>query len=598
MQTSIGEIDLTKPEREMLERLAAGTASMEEAQRFYGEIVARGYSFPIDWELYVLRATVATLPGRDDLIARLAVVQEMIGRERSDYDLAARLAFARSWARFANIDLVRGDAAERRQRCAQAIDDASTLLASAVFDEQTLSRRVDMIVAIHNTLMSVPSPDLPIVADLGLRRFRSMLHDSQLTEPQVCTVFDALHSMYFAGVSDVRDLRRFDAIVPLLEDWWERRVGRHVAPSMAADGRSLRIAYLLHTAHLMRGNAVAPLIISLAEMHATHPNRSVVLYLVQHVDPMLAEELRSRGLTIRVFPQSQPYSHLEDISASLRADKIDVVITEQNRAIATALFIRRVARRQIWLDTGFPFWSLKALDWTISPTLERGSNVRPQTSPISWRQSAASLKAAVDKQAVTRVRGAFPHDAFVLGVFARLIKLNRDYLEFLGRLLRANSRFHLLIAGPGDTQLVESFASRTDMSGRITYIQGTVDLNIYGPAIDAMCDTFPFIGGNACREVAVHGTPVIAKLGTPWDAILRADRNPDLLADTEDAYIAIALRLAEDSAFRERQKEIALAKGQEYTEPSKAISDVEAAIAEAIVFHDLRRLAAPTEQAS
>jgi predicted O-linked N-acetylglucosamine transferase (SPINDLY family) len=106
-----------------------------------------------------------------------------------------------------------------------------------------------------------------------------------------------------------------------------------------------------------------------------------------------------------------------------------------------------------------------------------------------------------------------------------------------------------------------------------------VDLNVYGPAIDLMCDTFPFIGGNACREVSAHGTPVIAKLGTSWDALLRKDRNPDLLARNEDEYIALAVRMADDGVFRARQRDVALEKATEYTDPQQMIEDVEAAIA-------------------
>lgn len=587
VKTSAGTIGLLPTEREILERLVAGTASLEDGQQFYAGIVARGSAFPIEWELYVLRATVAALPARNDLVARLGVVEECVGTERPDYDLTIRLGFERAWARFSALNLLHGESERRRQLVNQAIDDACTLLASPIFDRQTAARRVEIITAVHNTLMSLPSADMPVVADLGLRRLKTLLTDPELTEPMLCAAFDALHSLYFAGVSDVRDLRRFDAIVPAVEAWLEERVGRNAAPTISwTDGRKLTVAYLLHTAHLSRGNAVSPLILSLAEMHAAHPNRRILLYFVQHVDQTLVDELSAKGLTVRGFPQDQRYDRLDEIAESLRADKVDVVITEQNRAVAAALFVRRVAPRQIWLDTGFPFWSLRALDWTLSPVMTPDAMTPVRMSPISWRQSAASLKSIVDPQKVAEVRAGFPADAFVLGVFARLIKLDRAYLEFLARLIKADPRFHLIIAGPGDARLVDDFAAREDIAGRVTYVAGSVDLNVYGPAIDAMCDTFPFIGGNACREVAVHGTPVIAKLGTPWDAILRNDRNPELLVETDAAYIAVARRLASDAVFRDRQRQVALMKAEEYVRPGRVVSDVEAAIAAAINWDD------------
>jgi hypothetical protein len=73
-----------------------------------------------------------------------------------------------------------------------------------------------------------------------------------------------------------------------------------------------------------------------------------------------------------------------------------------------------------------------------------------------------------------------------------------------------------------------------------------VDLNVYGKVINVMCDTFPFIGGYACREIAAQGTPVISMLGTRWDDLLREERSPELLANDEldmsnwsDVFIAI-----------------------------------------------------------
>ena len=167
----------------------------------------------------------------------------------------------------------------------------------------------------------------------------------------------------------------------------------------------------------------------------------------------------------------------------------------------------------------------------------------------------------------------------MLGVFVRLIKLNASYMEFLARLVRAHPRFHLIIAGPGDPHPVEIFLEQQpEIAARVRFMPGSVDLNLYGPAIDLMCDTFPFIGGNACREVSAHGTPVISKLGTPWDEMLRADRNPELLAASEEEYIALAVRMATDEEFRRKQRRVATAKAAEYSVPDSAIEDIEAAI--------------------
>jgi hypothetical protein len=585
VQTSAGEFSLTAEEEKQLERLLRGAAGMREGQQFYTSVAARHPDFPVEWEAPILRATIRALPDRDDLIQRLAVVEDLIAVQRHLPTVTPRLTFEDAWARFARGDLVAGDAATRAQNLEQVLDDASTLLASRVFDEQPLARRTEIMLGIHNTLLSMPSNELLVVADLGLRRFRKMLNDPALTEAQACAMFDAIHSLYFSGTSDLRNQHRFDTIVPIFEAWLEARHGRHAPPHFETNpDRPLTIAYLLHTAHEERGNAVTPLICSLAKAHAAQPNRRVLLYAVQFVDPALVDKLTAAGLTVRTFPQDQRYDRIDEIAASLRADNVDIVATEQNRGIAAALFVRRVAPRQIWLDTGFPFWSLKALDWALSPTdiVEAPCPV----TPIVYRQAADTLRGTVDATEVARVRKGFPKDAFVLGVFVRLIKLDDHYLDVLERMLAAHPRFHLVIAGPGDPRAVEAFARREGLAGRVTVIAGMVDLNVYGPAIDLMCDTFPFIGGNACREVSAHGTPVLAKLGTDWDHLLKADRNPDLLAESENEFIALAVRMADDETFHAHQREVALKMAAEYADPAKMIADVEAAIASAISHHN------------
>src|SRR5690606_37941963 len=130
--------------------------------------------------------------------------------------------------------------------------------------------------------------------------------------------------------------------------------------------------------------------------------------------------------------------------------------------------------------------------------------------------------------------------------FVRLIKLNETFLQLLGKLLAAEPAFRLVIAGTGDAKTVREFIARPEHAGRITFFHENVDLNIYGQVVDVMCDTFPFIGGNACREVAAHGTPVISMLGTAWDALLRDDRSPDLLATDMQGYIDRVKRLYRD----------------------------------------------------
>lgn len=581
VETSLGTLSLQPSEIAILDRLAAGRASTHEAQGLYGALTGRGLAFPPEWEALVVRTSVAALPEREDLLARLAFLEETVDAVHSlPADVRERLAFERSWIQFSRIsDLASADETARGRARAAAFETAGRLLSSAAFSVQSVQRRSDIIVALHDTLMSAPSADLYLLAELGVRQFMAMLRDPDLTEVQACRTYDALHALSFSGVSDVRDLRRFDRVAPAFEAWVESRVGRAERPSATLpQGRKPVVAYLLHTAHFGPGNAVTPLFLSLIEAHCARPDRRILLYLVQHVEADFLERMQAVNIEIRSFPQGWRYDRIDEIADSLRADGVDIVITEQNRAIAASLFVRRVASRQIWIDTGFPFWTLQALDWTLTPTSLEPSPP-PRTSMITWRQAGETMGGTADPAEIARLRSGFPEGSFVLGVFVRLVKLDANNLSVLARMLAAYPRFHLVIAGPGDPAMVETFARRPDLAGRVTLHAGMVDLDVYGPAIDLMCDTFPFIGGNACRQVSAHGTPVLARLGTPWDPLLKADRNPDLLAGSDEDYIGLAIRMAEDAGFRAEQRRVAIEKAVAYADPGPMLDDVEAAIA-------------------
>jgi predicted O-linked N-acetylglucosamine transferase (SPINDLY family) len=561
---------------------------MEEGQDFYQAICAKGFDFPLEWEFHVLRATLAELPERQDLLERLAVVDVALTHKMPAIEsLTERLEWERAWVRFSNASLIGLSSPEAVVTAhARAFSDACVMLSNPRFEKLPVAKRATSIVALHDTLMSAPSHELVLIADLGIRQFCRMLEDPELTLVQALKTYDALHSLYFAGVTDVLELQRFDAVVPLFEKWLTQRsdVNSCSAGSLKSDG-DLNIAYLLHTAHYDRGNAVSPLIVSLADAHATVSGRRVFLYLVQYSNPEFIDEISGRTFKVRSFPQGSNYDRIDKIAENLLKDRIDVVLTEQNRAIATALFVRRVAPLQIWIDTGFPFWSLHALDWTLSPTTHQEENALGRKSHLTWRQPESTLRRPVNQVEVTRLRSSFPEDAFILGVFARLVKLSTPFLQVLSDLLMAEPKFRLIIAGTGNPEAVLRFMEQPRHAGRIQFLNENVDLNVYAQVVDVMCDTFPFIGGNACREVASHGTPVVSMLGTRWDALLREDRSSDLLAIDALGYIDLVRRLYRDRDFRIQQRQIMMDMLEQQTNPRKMIDDVETAIAVASTLH-------------
>lgn len=574
--TSVGEISLRLSEVVTLARLKDGEAGPDEALAFYSQISQRTSMFPMEWERLVLKANLLSNPDRLDLLRRLATV-ELALADDPDFDHA--LQFEQRWLELQAVDLLSypvrdGGATHRRW----AIELAVSVLLSPCFLQRDCATMQQTIQQLHNTFMSSPGEDLNVIAEAGLQVFRQLFSRAELELSQACSWYDCLHALFFASVSDVRELCRFDRIaVPLFEAWLSSRYALRPPRAWASSG-SVSVAYLLHVAHSERGNAVSPLIASLAEAHSRLGPSRVFLYTVQHVNDDFRQAMISKGVVVRDFSMANYYNRLDELEHSLAHDGIDVIISEQNRAIASYLFARRNATCQIWLDTGFPFWRLKSLDWTLSPVLHEQLQQQQRISRIRWGQGRDTLIQAVDPSQIRRLRLGFPPSCFLIGVIARLVKLDRDYLSFLERLLRTDPSLHLLIAGPGDPSLVETFMATSGLAERMTLIRGMVDLNIYGCLIDVLCDTFPFIGGNACREVAVHGTPVVSRLGTPWDSVLLADRSPDLLASTDDEYIRLVRRLASDPDFLQQQRDLALAKSVEYEDVAASVEDVELAI--------------------
>jgi hypothetical protein len=574
--TSVGEIPLRRSEVVTLARLKNGELAPDEALAFYAQISQRTSKFPMEWERHVLKVNLLSTPDRPDLLRRLATV-ELALADGSDLDLALR--YEQRWLELQNVDLlscpVRDGGFTHRRR---AIELAVSVLLSPCFFQRDCVEMTAMIQQIHDTFMSSPGDDLTVIAEAGLQVLSQLFSRSELELPQACSWYDCIHSLFFASVQDVRELCRFDRIaVPLFEDWLSSRSEPRPLRVWASSGR-VSIAYLLHVAHSERGNAVSPLITSLVEAHSRLGPSRVFLYTVQHVTADFLDAMKSRDVVVRNFSMENHYDRLDVLEHSLAQDCIDVIISEQNRAIASYLFARRNATCQMWLDTGFPFWRLQSLDWTLSPVLREQLQQQQRISRIRWGQSRDTLIHSSDRSEIRRLRLAFPPSCFLLGVIARLVKLDRHFLSVLERLLRTDPSLHLLIAGPGDASHVETFIATSGLADRMTLIKGMVDLNVYACVIDVLCDTFPFIGGNACREVAVHGTPVVSRLGTPWDSVLLADRSPDLLATTDDGYIDLVRRLASDSAFRQEQRAFVLAKSAQYEDVAASVEDVELAI--------------------
>ena len=103
-------------------------------------------------------------------------------------------------------------------------------------------------------------------------------------------------------------------------------------------------------------------------------------------------------------------------------------------------------------------------------------------------------------------------------------------------------------------------------------------MGIYSQIIDVFLDTFPFVGGLACRDIMSHGKPVVSLLSGEWDVLLRSERLDYLLAESCEDYVSIVKRLLNDADFYYKASEDTRLLMNMNSSGNKMIADVEFAI--------------------
>ena len=434
--------------------------------------------------------------------------------------------------------------------------DSANLLTRADFASRSPGWQVEAIWAVFLGVVSSSHALAGCVAALAAPHFRRLLRDTRLDVRQACRMHDALWGMWWCAASSLDDMRPIYSQVCLpFHDFLERHglvAERSHRPSCGA--KPLRVAYLMHYAHAERGNAVAPLIHSLSRAHARLPNRKVFVYAVQWVDDTwFPASFADCPITARSFKQNADYARLDELFEKLQADEVDAVITDVTSSIASVLFARRVAPVQVRLDLGLPYWFQPEIDlvllsgkrWRDCYPFERD-----RAAEIRLNQERGSMFHIPDESKIKEARATRPSAATVIGVFTRLIKITPPYLNIIRRVLLKLPQTHLLVGGTGDPRPMQEFMAAPELAGRITFLHRNVDLAVYAHAIDIFVDTFPMIGGLACREIAAQGVPVLSLRSNEWTLKQDQDRDPLSIAENEPALLQLIERAVVDLEFR------------------------------------------------
>jgi len=154
-------------------------------------------------------------------------------------------------------------------------------------------------------------------------------------------------------------------------------------------------------------------------------------------------------------------------------------------------------------------------------------------------------------------------DAVVLEAFVGVQKLSSRCLDLWNRVLRQAPRAVLLVSPPRDddrTALIRRFAACGVPVERVHVVPYEREaLDARHALADAALDTLPYTGGDTTAAALAAGVPVVTRAGVRHAermsaSILRHAGLPQLVAADDDAYVALAVRLAADSAYRETQR--------------------------------------------
>jgi predicted O-linked N-acetylglucosamine transferase (SPINDLY family) len=274
----------------------------------------------------------------------------------------------------------------------------------------------------------------------------------------------------------------------------------------------------------------------------------------------------------RLVPRWRDAANLDAraLAQAVRSDAIDVAVELNGPADGSrlsALALRPAPIQATYLGypatTGLPAIDLRLVDaHTDPPGSERFCRerlARIEGCFLCYRPPADSPHPASVPPSVRTGRVTF-------GCFNQVFKLNTPLLAWWGRILAGVPGSHLMIKGAGAAQpetrgaILDALAPAGISPDRVETLDWAADtrqhLALYG-TVDVALDTFPYHGTTTTCEALWMGVPVVTLAGTLHAgrvgvSLLHAAGVPEWIAESPEAYIALAQRLALDEPARTR----------------------------------------------
>lgn len=189
-------------------------------------------------------------------------------------------------------------------------------------------------------------------------------------------------------------------------------------------------------------------------------------------------------------------------------DEIDILIGMNSRPEYNFLFTTRTAPKQVYWSHGNYEYDIAEIDLGIS----HGGVPSDKVSKFKHLEMTMDINKynpEIDMKEVSRIRGNYPENSFILGTIGRLIKIDNDeYLESVASIMKQNPQTIYLACGNGDRQGIEEKVEKLGIANRF-FFTGYIDADIYANVIDLWLNQFPIGGGEALEEYRAKGKPYV-----------------------------------------------------------------------------------------
>ncbi len=319
----------------------------------------------------------------------------------------------------------------------------------------------------------------------------------------------------------------------------------------------------------------------------------VAMVAWQFAEPSFVEALRAQGVAVTVTAGDTAAARLAQVESALAEVAPDILITDMNTAVPLAVFARRAAPAQVFLQAGLPAFPEPGLDAVFDGfgvgARETGWG-RARRLPLYLPWDLEMLAPPPDPAQLAAERAALSGDGPLIGVYGRLVKLTPGYLRAVERILLAVPEARFVAGGTGDPAAIEDFARSSPVGARLQVQPRFVAGHAWGRLLDLFLDTWPQTGGESARETMAKGCPVVALHSAEMPAF-DAQRDPALLARDWDAFCRHAIRLLRDPAERAEAGRRAADFARQMAEPAPFRAATADAVA--ILLAGARRRAAP-----